>query len=120
MAFIPDDWLHGLYYSTLEKVPGSYISEDFKQREDDIVWLVKVGGDWVYLYLLLEFQSSVDKYMALRMMVYIGLLYQNLIKRKEVLADGRLPPILPIVLYNQQFSLWENMVNQRVITITSL
>ena len=78
-------------------MPGSYISEDFKQREDDIVWRVKVGGDWVYLYLLIEFQSLVDKYMALRMMVYIGLLYQDLIKRKEVLADGRLPPILPIV-----------------------
>jgi predicted transposase YdaD len=60
---------------------------------------VKVGGAWVYLYLLLEFQSSVDKYMALRMMVYIGLLYQDLIKRKEVLADGRLPPILTIVFY---------------------
>jgi hypothetical protein len=42
----------------------------------------------------------VDKYMALRMMVYQGLLYQDLIKRGEVLADGRLPPILPIVLYN--------------------
>jgi hypothetical protein len=38
--------------------------------------------------------------MALRMMVYVGLLYQDLIKRSEVLADGRLPPILPIVLYN--------------------
>ena len=100
MGFIPDDWLHSLDYSTLEKVPGSYITEDFKQREDDIVWRVKVGGAWVYLYLLLEFQNSVDKYMALRMMVYIGLLYQDLIKRKEVLADGRLPPILPIVLYN--------------------
>ena len=100
MGFIPDDWLHSLDYSTLEKVSGSYISEDFKLREDDIVWRVKVGGAWVYLYLLLEFQSSVDKYMALRMMVYIGLLYQDLIKRKEVLADGRLPPILPIVLYN--------------------
>ena len=100
MGFIPDEWLQSLDYSTLEKVPGSYISEDFQQREDDIVWKVKVGGDWVYLYLLMEFQSSVDKYMALRMMVYIGLLYQDLIKRGEVLEDGRLPPILPIVLYN--------------------
>jgi len=100
MGFIPDDWLHSLDYSTLEKVPGSYVSDDFQQREDDIVWKVKVGEDWVYLYLLIEFQSSVDKYMALRMMVYIGLLYQDLIKRGEVLADGRLPPILPIVLYN--------------------
>ena len=100
MGFIPDDWLHSLDYATLEKVPGSYISDDFQQREDDIVWRVKVGGDWLYLYLLIEFQSSVDKYMALRMMVYVGLLYQDLIKRGEVLADGRLPPILPIVLYN--------------------
>jgi hypothetical protein len=81
-------------------VPGSYITEDFKQREDDIVWRVKVGGEWIYLYLLIEFQSSVDKYMALRMMVYVGLLYQDLVKRGEMLADGRLPPILPIVLYN--------------------
>jgi predicted transposase/invertase (TIGR01784 family) len=100
IGFVPDDWLHSLDYSTLEKVPGSYITDDFRNRADDIVWRVKVGGEWVYLYLLIEFQSSVDKYMALRMMVYIGLLYQDLIKRGDVLADGRLPPILPIVLYN--------------------
>ncbi len=100
IGFVPDEWLHSLDYTTLEKVPGSYITEDFRNRADDIVWRVKVGGEWVYLYLLIEFQSSVDKYMALRMMVYQGLLYQDLIKRGEVLADGRLPPILPIVLYN--------------------
>ena len=100
IGFIPDDWLQSLDYSTLEKVPGHYVTEDFKQRADDIVWRVKVGGEWLYLYLLIEFQSSVDKYMALRMMVYTGLLYQDLIKRGDVLVDGRLPPILPIVLYN--------------------
>ncbi|MDZ4220055.1 MAG: Rpn family recombination-promoting nuclease/putative transposase, partial [Methylobacter sp.] len=99
-GFIPDEWLHSLDYSTLEKVPGHYVSEDFRQREDDIVWRVKVGEDWVYLYILLEFQSRIDKYMALRMMVYTGLLYQDLIKRGDVLKEGRLPPILPIVLYN--------------------
>ena len=100
MGFVPDDWLHSLDYTTLAMVPGNYVTEDFRNRADDIVWRVKVGGEWVYLYLLIEFQSSVDKYMALRMMVYQGLLYQDLIKRGEVLADGRLPPILPIVLYN--------------------
>jgi len=81
MGFVPDEWLHSLDYQTLEKVPGSYITEDFRNRADDIVWRVKVGGVWVYLYLLIEFQSMVDKYMALRMMVYQGLLYQDLIKR---------------------------------------
>jgi Putative transposase, YhgA-like len=100
LGFVPDEWLHSLDYTTLEKVPGSYVSEDFHHRADDIVWRVKVGGEWVYLYLLIEFQSRVDRYMALRVMVYVGLLYQDLIKRGDVLADGRLPPVLPIVLYN--------------------
>ena len=100
VGFVPDEWLHCLDYTTLEKIPGSYITEDLSGRADDVVWRVKVGGDWVYLYLLIEFQSTVDKYMALRMMVYVGLLYQDLIKRGEVLTDGRLPPVLPIVLYN--------------------
>lgn len=99
-GFVPDDWLHSLDYSTLEKVPGSYITEDFRQREDDIVWRVRAGEAWVYLYLLLEFQSSIDRYMALRVMVYVGLLYQDLIKAGQALPDGRLPPVLPIVLYN--------------------
>ncbi|QKE38159.1 Rpn family recombination-promoting nuclease/putative transposase [Ferrovum myxofaciens] len=100
MGFVPDEWLHSLDYTTLKKVDGNYITEDFRGRADDIVWRIKVGGDWVYLYILIEFQSTVDKYMALRMMVYMGLLYQDLIKQGMVLSDGRLPPVLPIVLYN--------------------
>ena len=100
MGFVPDEWLRRLDYATLERVDGSYITEDFRGRADDIVWRIKVGGEWAYLYLLIEFQSTVDKYMALRMMVYQGLLYQDLIKQGMVLSDGRLPPVLPIVLYN--------------------
>jgi len=52
------------------------------------------------LYLLIEFQSSVDRFMALRMMVYVGLLYQDLISQKQLGPDGLLPPVLPVVLYN--------------------
>lgn len=121
LGFIPDEWLHSLDFSTLEKVSGSYVSEDFKQREDDVVWRVKVGGDWVYLYLLIEFQSTVDKYMALRMMVYVGLLYQDLVKRGDVLAEGKLPPILPIVLYNGS-SKWTaaTNINELIPTVPGL
>ena len=76
-----------------------YITEDFQSRANDVVWRFKVAESWVYVYLLIEFQSRVDPYMALRMMVYQGLLYQELIRSKEV-SPGALPPILPIVLYN--------------------
>ena len=100
MGFIPDEWLHGLDYNTLEKMPGSYVTEDFRHRADDVVWRVKVDDEWVYLYILIEFQSSVDAFMAVRMMVYVGLLYQDLIRRGDVLNKKHLPPVLPIVLYN--------------------
>ena len=100
LGFIPDEWLHSLDYSTLEKMPGSYVTDDMRHRADDVVWRVKVGGEWIYLYILIEFQSKVDPWMAVRMMSYVGLLYQDLIKAKQVLPQRKLPPVLPIVLYN--------------------
>ena len=38
--------------------------------------------------------------MAVRIQTYIGLLYQDLIRAEQLSASGRLPPVLPIVLYN--------------------
>jgi len=38
--------------------------------------------------------------MAVRMMVYVGLFYQDLTRRGDLLPDGRLPPVLPSLLYN--------------------
>ncbi len=38
--------------------------------------------------------------MALRILVYIGLLYQDLVKSKQLLENGRLPPVFPVVIYN--------------------
>jgi hypothetical protein len=50
--------------------------------------------------LLLEFQATVDTFMAVRILVYVGLLYQDLIRDNKLTPDGRLPPVLPVVLYS--------------------
>ena len=71
-----------------------------RSRRDDLVWRVHWGPDWLYLYLLLEFQSTVDPYMAVRVLVYVGLLYQALIRAGQLPPSGKLPPVVPIVLYN--------------------
>ena len=110
LGFIPDAWLHSLDYCTLEKMPGSYVTDDFRHRADDVVWRVRAGGEWVYLYLLIEFQSKTDPWMAVRIMTYVGLLYQDLIRAKQVLAGKKLPPVLPIVLYNGEAK-WKAATN---------
>jgi hypothetical protein len=98
--FVAEDWLVLIDFSTLERQNGSYVTDDLREREDDIIWRVWVAGDWLYVYLLLEFQSRVDPWMAVRVMVYTGLLYQDLIKCGAVPEGALLPPVFPLVLYN--------------------
>ena len=101
-GFVQGEWIKSADFSTLTQVNGSYVSQsdELEQRHDDLVWKVRIQDRWLYVYLLLEFQSTIDPHMALRMMVYVGLLYQDLVKREELTVDRKLPPVLPIVLYN--------------------
>jgi len=99
-GFVEGEWVEQLDLDTLEKVSGSFVTDDLRDREDDVIWRVRLGDDWLYLYLLIEFQSSVDSFMALRIMTYVGLLHQDLVKQRKLARGRRLPPVLPIVLYN--------------------
>ena len=59
-------------------------------------------GSWLYLLVLLEFQSEIDCFMALRILTYICLTYEELRRRKDLKAGDRLPPVLPVTIYNGQ------------------
>ena len=98
--FTQFSFLGALAPAAFERVNPSHVSERFSERHDDILWRARLGDRWLYVYILLEFQSGVDRWMALRMQVYIGLLYQDLIKGKQVAPGALLPPVLPLVFYN--------------------
>ncbi|MBF0260735.1 MAG: Rpn family recombination-promoting nuclease/putative transposase [Magnetococcales bacterium] len=99
-GFVHEAWVAQLDFASLEKVNGSYVTDDLKDRCDDVIWRVRWGESWLYVYLLLEFQSKVDRWMAVRMTAYTMLLYQDLIKSGQVKAGEPLPPVVPLVLYN--------------------
>jgi len=99
-GFVREEWLAQLDYASLERVNATYVSATLRERSNDIVWRARWGDGSIYIYLQLEFQSTVDTFMAVRVLTYVGLLYQELIKSKALPENGRLPPVLPIVLYN--------------------
>jgi predicted transposase/invertase (TIGR01784 family) len=100
-GFVKEEWVRDLDFSTLERISGSYVTPELSSRESDVVWRVRWERDrWLYVYLLIEFQSTVDPFMALRVMMYMGLLYQDLVRHRQLTPSGKLPPVLPLVLYN--------------------
>jgi hypothetical protein len=101
--FVPEVLAAGLDFSGLQRVnPKFHIDRrSARRREGDVIWRLptREGAD-IYLYLLMEFQSKSEWWMAVRTQVYEGLLWQQVIDEKKLLAGGRLPPLLLLVLYN--------------------
>ncbi|MDR0563809.1 MAG: Rpn family recombination-promoting nuclease/putative transposase [Azoarcus sp.] len=101
IGYVPGEWLAHADFNTLTRINASYVTRSNKQRHDDMVWRLDVGGQSLWVYILLEFQSEPYPWMAVRMMQYVSLLAEQIIK-EDKLPSGRLPPVLPIVLYNGQ------------------
>ena len=64
-----------------------------------MVWSVEFADRQLFILILVEFQSKPDPVMALREIIYVCSLYEDLYKQKRFVADRKLPPVLPIVLY---------------------
>ncbi len=100
-GIIEAPWLDLLDWNGLEPLPTDYIGDKLRQRQGDIVWrLPKLDGSDVYLLLMIEHQSTIDFYMALRILTYLGLLYEALLARKLIKPGEPLPIVLPIVIYS--------------------
>ena len=104
VGFVREDWIADLDFATLEKYPTEFIDDRLRQRRNDVIWRLRWGPDWLYVYVLLEFQSGIHPFMAARLFTYLNLLYQDLIRGRQLGRRRRLPPVLPIVLYNGQRS----------------
>ena len=102
-SLFPDDAL-GADYDSLRRLPAEYVADDYRQRRGDAVWRLNAEsaqGGWLHVLVLLEFQSTDDPSMALRVLEYTAMLYRELLREGSFGGGGGLlPPVLPVVLYN--------------------
>ena len=59
----------------------------------------EASGAWLYLVVMLEFQSTVDYLMPLRVRSYVDRFHTERWRGRRFSATDRLAPVLPIVLY---------------------
>ena len=108
-GFLPDGAWPGFDFNTLEPLPASHVGRGLRRREGDGMWRLRAraatDGGWVYVLLLMEFQSRVERSMALRVLTYTGLAWEGLLRWREGSGDEEppgapLPPVIPFVVYN--------------------
>lgn len=97
-TFVNEPWVKELDFNSAETIEHSFISEAYRETESDLIYKLKLNGQDVFIYVLLEFQSSVDRFISVRILNYITSLYVSLIKSGQI--KEKLPPVFPIMLYN--------------------
>lgn len=99
--YLPNNLKNDLDIAKAQPEKESYVEEDLKRRMSDVVYSIPYknkeskNGEKVYVYTLIEHQSSPDKWIALKLWKYIMLLCE---RHKE--KNEKLPIVIPYVFYN--------------------
>jgi predicted transposase/invertase (TIGR01784 family) len=90
---VGEQWVERIDFDSGERVEASFVSSKYENRESDVIWKFRRhdGGEPVYVYILLEFQSRPDPTMAVRFMGYESLFYQSLMASQPTAAGRKMP-----------------------------
>jgi len=97
-TFVRESWVKDLDFDHCETLDKSFIADHYKETESDLIYKVRFRGHDAYLFVLLEFQSYVDRFMAVRVLSYVTSFYLDYARDNKHVR--KLPPVFPIVLYN--------------------
>ncbi|MDE0273927.1 MAG: Rpn family recombination-promoting nuclease/putative transposase [Gammaproteobacteria bacterium] len=96
-AFVPGGWVADLDLDTLRPLPAEHVDAELRRRLGDLLWTVRLKGGGSII-IAIEAQSTPDPRMPARMMILTGLICEGLTAEAKG-PDGRMPAVLPIVLY---------------------
>jgi hypothetical protein len=81
-SFVEGPWLAEFDLEGMERLNTTFHADTGQRREGDMIWRIQHrDGTDSYLVVLLEFQSTSDTYMALRVLTYTALLWAQLVLR---------------------------------------
>jgi predicted transposase YdaD len=98
-AHVSEEVSQGLNWSTLRLVEGSFVDEDLRGSEADLLYEIARVSDQetVWLYVLLEHQSTPDRWMRFRLLKYCCRIWEMQLAERPM--PRALRPIVPLVLY---------------------
>jgi len=97
--YVPEELSRTLNWSTLRLYPGSFVDEDLRRSQTDVLYEVeRVENDAsLWLYILLEHQSTPDRWMRFRLLKYCCRIWDMHLAQRPTPRELR--PIAPLVFY---------------------
>lgn len=113
-AVLPQELLAYVDLDSLAPVPGGFVDAALRERTADLLFTVRrrEGGEPLLLHLLLEHQSTVDRWMPLRLLEYQDRIWERWWREHGGAAE--LPPIVCVVLYHGNHA-WPYPTNFRYL-----
>lgn len=104
-TLLPPEVVARVDWSTLHREPSSVVDPELRERQSDLLFSTQLhGGQPLLLYFLLEHQSSVDRWMAFRMLRYVVRQLEHWLQQHP--DSPVLPVIVPVVMYHGPESGW--------------
>lgn len=97
-AVLPKALARQLDFTTLKTLRTHFVDRVLWARESDLLFSISFAGRKAFIYALFEHQSSIDRWMAFRLLCYIVHIWELFLKQNP--KAKKLPLIIPIVLYH--------------------
>lgn len=96
---LPDTVRDSFEWSSLARLDGTFIDQELRGSQSDLLYRVThvATGQSVSMYILLEHQSTPDRWMRLRLLRYCCRIWEA--ERRDDANRGELRPIVPVVFY---------------------
>ena len=96
---LPEDIQARLDFNSIRPEKNTFMSDELKKSETDVLFSVNLDGKPSYIYCLIEHQSTPDKTMPIRLHKYLLNAMEWHINMKK---GETIPVIIPLVIYNSR------------------
>jgi predicted transposase/invertase (TIGR01784 family) len=97
-AVLPAAVVDRIDWESLTREDASYTNAQLEGREGDLLFSALVGVHRALFYVMFEHQSSVDRWMAVRVHMYTSRIWEELLRRHG--RSAPVPAVFPIVLFH--------------------
>lgn len=97
-AVLPRALVGFVAWKSLKLEKDSFIDPALRKRYADLLFTVRIRGEQAHIYVLLEHQREVEKLMMLRLLVYLGRIWERFARDEP--SRTTIPPVVPVLIHH--------------------